>query len=180
MRTQINWYPFYSKSALNVTVDVFYNSSAAGDVDGGDVKFIVNGMVGVHAKRNDLSTTSSSERTAGEAQQKAESSFVEYFDSNLLLYLTFWGTDELKEDLEEITGLQNLIITSVSLGETELISFGIDESDNQKYKGNNDPSNRRPGKGAAGVSGRLESSASVSNFGLFALAMMLMGTLLQF
>ena len=98
----------------------------------------------------------------------------------MLLYFTFWGVDSLQKVLEEDGGLQNPIITSVSMGKKELIAFGIDKDDNYLYKGDHDSDNNLPAKANAGISGRLKSSAAASTFGFLTIIMISAAVIFQY
>jgi len=180
MESNLKWYPFNSKSVSKVTIGAFVHTSAKQGQKGAAsstirIQFIINGFVFVHSKTDGLQHVSS-KRSTGQRQNQTisneevlGSSFEDFFDHNMLLYLTFWGTEKVEAVLDEI-GLVDPVVKSVTVGEKKLIDLAVDKDDNYKYKGDHD---HFAGRSIPGVqTDRPKSSANVSTCGLLTIFMM--------
>lgn len=195
MRSNTNWYPFHLKSVSNITIELVTEIFVEGDKEEHadpiiqkPVQLIITGLVFVHVKKQEVGTVASSQRTTGGKEKQAivndgtpASSLHDSFYHSVLLYFTFWGADSLQKVLEEDGGLQNPIISSVSVGDKELIAFGIDKDDNYLYKGDHDSSKPKnlPAQANTGISGRFASSAASLKFGFLTIIMMSAGITLH-
>ena len=147
MRSNGNWYPSHAKSIHDLSIA--FRQSAVPQLEKAEgipndkiqVQLIINGYVAVHTNSEGVEATTARTRNAGKKKQTIsfddtvpDSTFHESFDHSMLLYFTFWGVESLEQMLKK-EGLQNPVINSVSVGEKEVITFGIDKDDNYLYEG---------------------------------------------
>ena len=99
----------------------------------------MNGVVFVHSKIKDpLATSEEGEpqiKTGTIEDRTPGSTFYDSFNHSMLLYYTFWGVDDFQKVLEKEGGLRKPVIGSVSLGEKELITFGVHKEENYANTG---------------------------------------------
>jgi len=127
MSSNRDWYPFHSKSVHNITMELLPNFVVERDIKKRNANFIVpvqlnvNGIVLVNFNEQDS-------QQRNNINDSAPSAFKDSFDYSMLLYFTFWGVDTLQNVLEEVGGLQDLVIRSVSVGKKELVAIDKDGS----------------------------------------------------
>jgi len=188
MRSNEDWYPFHSKSMNNISIElvsgVLVRGSGAVDNDHAiPVQLIINGDIFVHKKKNGAETTTSLTRSASAKKKESAissrkpslSTFNDSFNDSILLYFTFWGAESLEQNLEEYGGLQDPYLVSVSVGEQELIAFGVDKDDNYMYRGDHDYTKPKhlPPSAPLLIGKRFESSTSSLKFGFLTTIAML-------
>ena len=151
MKSNVDWYPTYPKTVDNLSIDLVQD---AVDIEGPpspnsddraiSVRLVINGVVFVHAKPPEKEATTAMSRSAGEFQQDTitvdDSVFRSTFSHSMLLYFTFWGIDGLQKVLEDDGGLRKPVISSVVVGEKELVAFGTDKDDIFAHNGDQDSS----------------------------------------
>lgn len=149
MKSNLNWYPSHEKSMLDLSFVLLPSSDSelehkerlAGH--NAQAQLIINGYVAVHANNQAAEVLASSSRSAEGTKQQTndvndslnQSTFHESFDHSMLLYFTFWGVESLERILEKECGLSHPVITSVSIGNEKLMTFGIDKDDNYLFGG---------------------------------------------
>jgi hypothetical protein len=125
MRSNRDWYPFHSKSVHNITMELLPNFVVERDIKERNANFIVpvqlniNGIVLVNFNEQDR-------QQRNNINDSAPSAFKDSFDHSMLLYFTFWGVETLQNVLEEVGGLRDLVIRTVSVGKKELIAIDKD------------------------------------------------------
>eukprot|EP00535_Pseudo-nitzschia_heimii_P012180 CAMPEP_0197197654 /NCGR_PEP_ID=MMETSP1423-20130617/32973_1 /TAXON_ID=476441 /ORGANISM="Pseudo-nitzschia heimii, Strain UNC1101" /LENGTH=726 /DNA_ID=CAMNT_0042651479 /DNA_START=8 /DNA_END=2185 /DNA_ORIENTATION=- len=131
-----DWYPFHVKSVDNITIDLIPMFTLQGAQkersvgQGFPVTLIINGLVFVH------SSGQQNQDTIDINNKVPQLTFHDFFEHSLLLYLTFWGVDNLQEVMTKDGGLKNPVIHSVFVGMKQLIRFDNDSL----HKDNHDSS----------------------------------------
>lgn len=113
------WYPSHNKSIANVEVQYLPEEPLALQRNSAQIlqaQLVIDGQVFVHANGEQ------------ESDIRPTSSFHDSFDYSMLLYFTFWGVDDVERALENIGGLENPVINSVSIGEKQLVGVGENEN----------------------------------------------------
>lgn len=187
MKSNADWYPTHSKSVDNLSIDLVTDNADAlpsavvlegarkqnsGDKHTIPVRLTVNGVVFVHAKDEDAQMTAAATRKKDDPQPRtiaiedsnSTSTFYNSFDHSMLLYYTFWGIDDLEKVLEKDGGLRKPVIDSVTLGEKQVIAFGVDKDANFAYNGDHSSNKpkRSPATAISQVGSRRSSSARAS------------------
>jgi len=196
MNSNGNWYPFHSKLVSNMTIEALSNTEAPINEENDEqhadpnmrmsFQLIINGLITVREKKqydeivafSKRTTDGTEKRMASNYEAESESNFYDFFDHSMLLHLTFWGTSSIQEALEGID-VKNPIITSVTVGEKEVIYFGIDKDDNYLYNGNHQLVKSKHLTESA-TTGRISGSAKLSSplrskSGLLSIIMMSVG-----